>query len=222
MSRDGQRLVGFAMAMGAVLFTLGALGERLLGCAAGPEAEIVTLLKKAERGVELPIGAYGSLASANLQYQRLSVNVDLSAGTAIASGTLDFTGVFAKDTRVSSLGLERVRFSLIKGDWVPIDGVAPRLSAIVQALEGRRRRLEVGDFGETGDTGEITRLRQMSRRAYRSDAWFIRSEREEVEVAEDYRLTGDSPARPTDEKATKRLTLTQDPSGQFFFPNGLL
>lgn len=210
------------MLVGGVLLVLGVLADRLLGFATGPEVDIVTQLKRAERGIDLPVPPYGTLVGVKLQYQRLSVTVDEVARTAVATGTLDFTGVFNRNTRVSSLGLERVTFHYKDGDWVPDATVAPRLVAIVSALEVRKRRLEAGDFGEGGDAAEVARFGQISKRTYRSDAWFIRSEREEVEVAEDYRLTGNGLDRPTDEKATKRLTLTEDEAGRFFFPNGLL
>jgi len=227
VSRDGQRLAGFAVLIGAVLLALGVLGDRMLGVVTGPEVEIITLLKKAERGVDLSVPGGGTLVGAALQYQRLSVTVDPVGQTAVATGTLDFTGVFNRDTRVSSLGLERVPFRYREGSWVAEAGFAPRLVAVVAALEQRRRRLQTGDFGEgsdagAGDPAERDRLLLLTRRTYRSNAWFIRSERHEIEVAEDYRLTGEGLDRPTDEKATKRLTLTEDASGHFFFPNGLL
>ncbi len=226
MARDAQRLLGFVLAIGAVGLTLAVLGGRLLGFAAGPEVELITQLKRAERGVDLPVPPYGTLVSAKLQYQRLSVIVDEPAHTAIVTGTLDFTGVFNRDVQVSSLGLEKIAFVFKDGEWQPSAGVAPRLVAIVQALEVRRRRIEAGDFAteepDAGDPLETARFSAMTRRVYRSDAWYIRSEREEVEVAEDYRLTGDTPDRPIDEKATKRLTLHEDRLGRFFFPRGLL
>lgn len=222
MSRDGQRLLGFALAVGTVLLTLMVLGDRLLGLAAGPEAEIITWLKKAEPGAELSLPPYGTVVGSRLQFERLSVSVNEQHHTAIATGTLDFMGVFNQQTKISSLGLERIRFRHQGGKWVAEAGVAPRLTAIVQALEVRRRRLEAGDLGDRGDLAEIKRLAQMSHRDYRSEAWFIRSERDAVEVAEDYRLVGDAPQRPIDERATKRITLAEDSLGRFFFPNGLL
>ncbi len=237
MSRDLQRLLTFALAMGAVLLVMGVAGQRLFGWAAGPEVEIVTQLKKAERtGVDWSVAPYGELHSLNLQYQRLSVVVEPGAQTAIATGTLDFTGVFTqpdgRQTKVSSLGLERVVFRLQGGDWVAEAQLGPRLCAIVRALEVRRRRLEAGDFfdsgvnpddaGPMGDAAEIARLGGYSKREYRSEAWFIRSERDDVEVAEDYRLVAEAPAKPVDERATKRLTLKATQLGSFFFPNGLL
>lgn len=226
MARDSQRLMGFVLAIGAVLLTLAVLGGRLFGFAAGPEVELITQLKKAERGVDLTVPPYGTLVGSKLQYQRLSVIVDEPAHTAMVTGTLDFTGVFNRDVQVSSLGLEKIAFVFKDGEWQPTAGFAPRLVAIVQALEVRRRRIEAGDFApestDASDPLETARFKAMTRRVYRSDAWFIRSEREEAQVAEDYRLTGDTPERPIDEKATKRLTLHEDRLGRFFFPHGLL
>ena len=168
MPRDWQRLLGFALAIGAVVLVLAVLGGRLLGFAAGPEVELITQLKKAERGVDLGVAPYGTLVGAKLQYQRLSVTVDEPAHTAMVTGTLDFTGVFNRDIKVSSLGLEKVPFVFKDGEWQPVAGVAPRLVAIVQALEVRRRRIEAGDFApeapDASDPLETARCEPLRRR----------------------------------------------------------
>jgi hypothetical protein len=65
-------------------------------------------------------------------------------------------------------------------------------------------------------------LLSLTERRYRSTAWYIRSEREEVTVTEDYRLQGTTPERPVDDKASVRLMLAPSADGEFFFPNGLL
>lgn len=222
MSRDGQRLLGFVVGIAVLALVLAVLGQRVLGLAAGPEVEVITVLKKAERGVEWPIGAYGTLVGTKLQYQRLQVTVDPGGQTALATGTLDFEGVFDARTHVSSLGLERIPFVLKGTDWEPLGTIAPRLTAVVQALEVRRRTLNAKTLETDGGSHSLIELASMRNRTYRSDAWFIRSERTDVEVAEDYRLTGDTRDRPVDEKATKRLSLAEDTLGSFFFPNGLL
>lgn len=221
MARDGQKLLGFVVGIAAIGLVLAVLGQRVLGLAAGPETEIITALKKAERGVEWPVGAYGTLVGAKLQYQRLQITLGPGGQTAIATGTLDFEGVFDARTKVSSLGLERIPFVLKGSDWEPVSTLAPRLTAVVQALEVRRRTLNAQSLDTDGGGLELLELASMRNRTYRSDAWFIRSERAEVDVAEDYRLTGDTRDRPVDEKATKRLSLCEDTLGSFSFRNGL-
>ena len=103
MARDGQKLLGFVVGIAAIGLVLAVFGQRVLGLAAGPETEIITALKKAERGVEWPVGAYGTLVGAKLQYQRLQITLGPGGQTAIATGTLDFEGVFDARTKVSSL-----------------------------------------------------------------------------------------------------------------------
>lgn len=223
MTPEAQRFLGFIAATVALVLAVAVLGPRLLGLAAGPEVELVTRLKKLERTgleVELP---EGTLRSAELQFQRISVTLDAPGTTAFVTCTLDFTGTFQprggpRFTKVSSLGLERFVFTLKDHEWVAAQGEStpPRLAAIVSALEQRRRDLERGQ----GVPPE-SELARMTHRVYSSEAWFIRSEREDVTVSEDYRLTGDSPERPVDEKATKRLSLREDGT-RFRFPDGIM
>jgi hypothetical protein len=202
------RFGGFLLATAALFAAIAVLGPRLLG-AAGPEAEIVTALKRLEQrgiSVELPFGALRSTA---LQYQRLSVTVDASGQQATVTGTLDFVGVLQRPaspfpTSVSSLGLERMRWHRQPdGAWVAERSALPRLLAIVEALERRRAQKE----------REVAP--GASHRAYRVDGWYIRSEREEVMVSEDYRLVEDRPERPIDERGTSRLGLSPAPDGGF-------
>ncbi|MBI3181546.1 MAG: hypothetical protein HYZ28_05345 [Myxococcales bacterium] len=204
---------------------------RLLGIAAGPEAEIITALKKAEAaGFELELPEIGAkLRSRKARFDRISVTFDPAAKAALATATLDFEGALGP-TEVSSLGLERIPFLRTGYQWAPEQGLAPRLSAAVEALERRRRALESGDASALaalcagGDSGvvesaeEVLRLR---RRSYRSLAWFIRSEREEVVVREEYRLQGDTPDRPVDRPGAVRLLL-QSNGREFFFSGGLM
>lgn len=225
MRDDVQKLLAFLAVTFALVAAAVVLLPRFLSFAAGPEGELITELKRAERtGLELPV-AGGTLRGTQVQYQRLSVVVDPAGDRATVTGTLDFTGTFGA-TQVSSLGLERVAFAHHVGGWQPVDGFAPRLQAIVLALEHRRAGLESGALLVTStDAGlapDLARLRSMTHRVYTARAWYIRSEREEVTVSEDYRLQGQRPDRPVDEVGTTRLSLQPASGGQFFFPNGLM
>jgi hypothetical protein len=100
------------------------------------------------------------------------------------------------------------------GDWTAEPSALPRLTTILTTLEQRRRALEADDGGLAWP--------DVTRRALRSEAWFIRSEREAVEIAEDYRLQGTAPDRPVDERATRRLSLQEDTDGGFSFPGGIM
>jgi len=221
---QAQRFLGFLAATVALVVAVAVLGPRLLGVAAGPEVELVTRLKAFERtGLELPVGALGTLHGANVNFQRLSVTLDADGQGATVTSTLDLTGNFERGptsrTTVSSLGLERARYRFRDGAWEPETSDAPRLLAILSALETRRRALE-GD-AVPPDAGAES-LEGMTRRVYTSEAWFIRSERGDVLVSEDYRLEGQRPERPVDEKGTRRLSLVEDAAGLFNFPGGIM
>jgi hypothetical protein len=215
MKNDFQRFLGFVGLTLAVVLVGGALGQRVLFAAAGPDGAIITRMKELERsGLEISSDA-GVLVSTKLQYQRISVTLDAAGTRATVTSTLDFTGLLRRSdasvTRVSSLGLERATYVLDRTEWTPEHTDAPRLLRIVQALDARRVALDTGDA-----------LAPIEHHHWESQAWFIRSERGEVEVAEDYRLTGTTRERPVDEKATRRLSLQEDADGGFSFPGGLM
>ncbi len=219
------KVLGFFAVTVAVGLVLAVLGPRFFSFAGGPEGELITELKRVERiGLTSPVGTLGLLEGLELQYQRLSVSVDPKGDRAVVTCTLDFTGTFRRATKVSSLGLERIAFVRRGGAWEPERGYAPRLTAVVLALEQRRVALQGGEFDVPADGGaaELATLKAMTRRGYTADAWYIRSEREDVTVSEDYRLEGALPDRPVDERGTRRLTLTEGPRGDFLFQNGLM
>lgn len=222
---QAQRALGFLAATVGLALAVAVLGPRLLGAAAGPEAELVTRLKTVERnGLTLALPGVGTLHGTALAFQRISVTLDADGQAATVTSTLDFTGNLAREgelerTRVSSLGLERARYRWTDGDWVPESTDAPRLSAILAALEARRRFLDSGALPP--DAG-LDALREMTRRVYTSEAWYVRSERGEVLVSEDYRLQGDRPDRPVDERGTRRLSLVEDTAGMFNFPGPIM
>jgi hypothetical protein len=223
------KVLGLALAV----VVLGALGvvwmPRLLGKAAGPDVELITHLKEAESaGLELPMLG-GTLKSKKAHFQRLTVTVDGPGKRATVLATLDFTGALGT-TEVSSLGVEKVVFVYDGVDWKPETSLAPRLVAAVSALEKRRRALESGDrvalgrLARAGDAGlgkEADEWLGLLERKLRVDAWFIRLERDQVQVSEQYRLDGFGRDRPFRSAGPRRLDL-QAAEGEFFFPNGLM
>ncbi|MBL8955985.1 MAG: hypothetical protein JNK82_34740 [Myxococcaceae bacterium] len=227
MTDDARRLLGVGLAA-AVLFTALAVAvPRLFGAAAGPEVEILTALKTEEaRGIELDVGLAQPLRSKRVGYQRMSVVV--TGERAVVTATLDFDGT-VNETAVSSLGLERIGFRLEGGDWVPEAGWAPQLVGVVRALEKRRAALEAGDVtglcsgrADSGEASEVAELLAVEGRKVRALNWLIRSEREDVLVTEESRVTGTLPSRPVDDLKTTRLTLQGAAGGEFCFPDGLM
>ncbi|KFE64010.1 hypothetical protein [Hyalangium minutum] len=223
-SEDWSRLGGILIALMA--FVMVALaGPRLLGMAAGPEAEIIAVLKGLEkRGVSLSLpGVPAPLTSKDLHYERITVRVEPGGQRAEVLATLDFTGALG-ETNVSSLGVEQVFFVLRDGDWVPETLAAPRLAAVVRALEARRRALDQGDAaalaqlwgpgeedGGGGSVGvgepELDTVLALKQRRYRAEAWFLRLEREDAVATEHWRLQGDLPSRPVDQQGERHLNL---------------
>jgi hypothetical protein len=231
-SEDWGRLGGIGIAVLAAACVLLFLGSRLLGAAAGPEAEVVTTLKEAEYdGVSLDVpGAGAKLVSKKLQYARISVSVSPDGQRAEAFATLDFEGALGPTT-VSTAGVEVVPFTRQSGRWRPESSVAPRLVAMVAALESRRRALDEGrpealsrlagpgtDGGAGGTWAQVAPLR---RRKVTAQAWYARLERDEVTVTEHYRVEGDLPARPVDTRGERPLLLVRE-GDQFLFSPGLM
>lgn len=215
MNREFQKFLGFAGAVGALVLVVSVLGERFLFSVSGPETAIITRLKGVEReGLEI-ITPVGTLVGGTLQYQRISVSLDADGQGAIVTSTLDFTGVLKRndgaETKVSSLGLEKARYRLVEDAWVPETNDAPRLLSIITALDERRVAIDAG-----------AAYPEIQNRRWVSQAWFIRSERDDVEVAEDYRLTGSTLDKPIDEKSTRRLSLREDGAQRFSFPGGIM
>lgn len=227
--RELQKAGGLAIAVAIFAGLAWVWAPRLLGKAAGPDTELITYLKVLERdGMELPVLG-GTLESTKVHFQRLTVTVDASGRRAVVLGTLDFTGKLGM-TEVSSLGVEKIAFVLQGVDWKPEGTVAPRLVAVVTALEARRRALEAGNRAALGalslqaDAGlgdEAEQWLALLERKLKVDAWFIRLERDEVQVSEQYRLDGFGRDRPFRSAGPRRLDL-RAAGGQFFFPNGFM
>ncbi len=223
MNRELSRFLGFLAAAAALVLTIAVFGARFLGSAGGADGAIITHLKQLERGGAEHDLPWAKLLGPKLQFERISVMLDADGQGATVTSTLDFTGELRRpgntSTRVSSLGLERARYRLVEGQWAPEKTDFPRLLTILETLERRRLALERGDTQPDGGVpfGGVTR------RKYQGLAWYIRSEREEVLVSEDFRFEGVAPDRPIDEKATRRLSLLEDSStGLFSFPDGIM
>lgn len=227
MNDELRRLVGFGVAAALGLTALVLAVPRLLGAAAGPEVEILTALKTAEsKGLELDVGLAQPLTGRGRGFQRISVTVE-SEARALVTATLDFDGKVG-ETEVSSLGAERVPF-VDRGDWEPEAGFAPRLVAVVKALEQRRAALERGELSKLcsgradgGESAELAEWLRVKGRKVRVSRWLIRSERDDVLVTEEWRLSGTLPERPVDVSGARRLLLQVFSGGEFCFPEGLM
>jgi hypothetical protein len=223
------KVLGLAVAV----MLVGGLGivwmPKLLGKAAGPDVELITQLKEAEKeGLDLPVLGL-SLKSKKVHYQRMTVTLDAPGSRATVLATLDFTGDLGT-TEVSSLGVEKIVFTFDGTDWKPQTHLAPRLVAVVSALESRRRALESGNrpalqkLARAPDAGlgaEADAWLELMERKLKVDAWFIRLDRDQVQVSEQYRLDGFGRDRPFRSAGPRRLDL-QAAEGEFFFPNGLM
>jgi hypothetical protein len=229
--------------IGAFALALLATSLPLLALSAGPRAEILTSLKTLEhRGLVLGVpGTSALLRSSKVHYGRLSVAPGEGGAPALAHATLDFEGTLGA-TRVSSLGVEQVPFAPgprtdgAAGRWTPVGRAAPRLVAVVAALEARRQALEAGDrarltaLGPEGTRVEdlrgaaaeaLAQVLAVQGRAYRVEAWFVRLERDEVTVGERWRLQGQGPEGAVDRRGERRLLLKRS-GEEFFFSPGVM
>lgn len=214
---EGQKVLALFLATVTVVGLIVLVGGRALSVAGGVEGELITQLKELEgRGLTVALDG-GVLQSTRLGYQRLHVSLEQPQRPVVV-GTLDFVGALKTDwrrTQVSSVGLERVPFVEEGGALKPAAGWAPRLTALVQLLEARRLAIEAGAPWPTEDPADVALWEQMTERRYEVSGWFIRSEREALDVAEDYRLTGQTKDRPIDVKRTKRLRIVERADGTF-------
>ncbi|WPB74445.1 hypothetical protein KYC5002_36190 [Archangium violaceum] len=234
-AEDWSRMGGVLITVLAVAAAAVLLVPRLLGVAAGPEAEIITALKSTERdGLSLTLPGVGEpLRSQKHHFARITVNVEPGGQRAVAWATLDFDGLLGR-TVISSLGVERVPFVRRGGEWVPENLAAPRLAAVVRALESRRRALEAGDRealeallapGLESSTGggeaELARVMELQRRRYRAETWLLRLERDDAMATEVWRLEGQLPSRPVDERGQRRFSLIRREE-EFLFSSSLM
>lgn len=218
----------------AVLLAGMVLMPRFLGLATGPEVEIITTLKDTEQdALVLPVpGALEPLKSTTHHFARITVTMEPGGERAVAWATLDLIGQMGR-TRVSTLGVERIPFVRRGREWVPEGSWAPRLVAVVRALEARRRALESGEPralealrapGTGSDAGEderISRVMELQRRRYQAQAWYVRLERDEAMASEEWRLEGVLPSRPVEERGERGLSLIRH-AEEFFFSSSLM
>ena len=146
-TEDWSRLGGIVIAVLALGAALAVLRPRACsGAAAGPEAEIITALKEAEHdGLSLPVpGAAVPLVSRSIHFARITVSVapgGRSAPRPAPRWTSRRAGPHRGQHRWG--GADALR-RYADGDWRPEGPLAPRLLAVVTALEARRRALEAG------------------------------------------------------------------------------
>ena len=228
-AQDWSRLGGILIAALAAALALAVVGPRFLGFAAGPEAEIITLLKRTERaGLELTIpGASAPLISREHHFARITVDVEPDGKRATAFATLDYDGRLG-ETTVSSLGVEQVPFVLKDGSWEPETQAAPRLVAVVTALEARRRALDSGNrealtalkAPEAAEPGgpELEQLLRLKQRRYRVEGWYMRLERDGAVATERWQLQGSLPERPVDARGERQLSLVRQAEEFLFSP----
>jgi hypothetical protein len=229
LRRAATFFVVLVVGIGAALLSL----PGLLGAAAGPEAELVTLLKRTEAsGMTVEVaGSPEPLVSTKHRYDRITLEVRPQEQKAEATLTLQLEGKLASAT-VSSLGFERVRFEHVREGWQPEAGLAPQLSGALSALVRRQQALSAGDVdalralaGEgvtvSPERGELQELLALQERRYEVSAWYLRGEREATVVTEHYRVQGNLPDKPVDRRGERRLRLV--PSGtQFTFQDGVM
>lgn len=232
------RFFGLLAVCGAIALCAGVLVSRSWRFSANPEPELIEMLAQTEKpGITQPVeGARAPLISHTHHFDRVTVQLAADGKHAVATSTLDFTGVLGQ-TKVSSLGLERTAFVLGPDGW-KIDGpAAPTLGAVVKALETRRQTLERQDARalaglQLDARGKIpldqeralSALLSLKQVQLDAKAWYIRSDRDTVLVTEEYRLQGISPDRPVDEVGKRRLQLLPAGDGgrEFSFWPGLM
>ena len=188
-----------------IVFAVGGgvlLAYQLVGAAAGPEPELIALLRQTEKdGLRLAVpGGSETLVSTAHHFDRFSVRIGPNGDTAEVACTLDFTGKLGA-TQVSSFGLERTAFEYRGGHWRPVSGLAPFLTQVVGALEAQRRSVAPKAFG------------------YLALAWFIRIERDQAMATEDYQVVQQQDGSA--EKRTRRLRL-QRRDNEFLISEGIL
>lgn len=236
MSLAATRFIAVLLSVVAVGVLLALGAQKLFGAAAGADAELITRLKQSEKsGLSLPIpGAADPLVARSHRYDRFTPWLDPGSGALMMDTTLEFSGRLGR-VEVGGFTSEKLVFRQVDGDWEPVEGYAPSLTAVVKALQARRAAVEQLDLRrldalrlEAGtrpapalDGQELQFLAQLRNRSYNVKAWYIRAEPDEAIVTEDYRLTGDLPDRPVDHQGSRRLTLKRS-GGEFFFSPGIM
>jgi hypothetical protein len=235
-SEDWSRRGGIVIALLAAALAVLVLAPRWLGLATGPEVEIITWLKTTERdGLSLRVpGSAEPVLAQTHHFARITVSLEPGGERAVAWATLDWKGRWGS-LQVSSLGVERVPFVRRGQEWVPEGLPAPRLAAVLRALDARRRALNAGDRDALrallvpgvapdagpGETAELERILSLRKRHFQVDAWYVRLERDDALATEVWRLEGELPSRPVDDRGQRPLSLIRREE-EFFFSPGLM
>ena len=230
--RRGLRAVGVLAALALAAGLTWTLLPRLLSVAGGPEPEVLTQLKLAERDLPaMPVtGADAAFVPTRLHFDRISVAVEGERATAVA--TLDARGRLGP-VEVSSLGRERIAFVRRAGRWQPEGVLAPSLRGALSALALRAQLL-----GGQSPDALSTLVAPADRERVVSDPrlppilgtpghtwvperWYLRSEREGVTATEEAVLH--RPGRPPETRAGRfRLLPSTEEGGRFVFEGGVL
>jgi len=228
--RRATRAVAVLLGLAAIAGVTWAFLPRMLGAAGGPEPELLAALRTAELArAAVPIAGAPAFTPRSLRFDRFTVRVEGDRASVVA--TLDAAGT-SGPVEVSSLGRERVQFVRRGGLWEPDGPIAPALSGALAALWRRAALLsgsEVEALGPLvvpadreralGDArlGAVLRVTQ---HRWEPRAWYLRSERGEVQVTEEAVLTS---ASRDPEPRTGRLRLLPDgEAGVFVFAGTLL
>jgi hypothetical protein len=225
------RALGFVFVFVLLLGGLALLFPGLMDVAGGPDVQVLAALKETEpEGLRVPVAGYSEpLLSTRHGYTRIAIVGAAPGGDSELTATLDLTGNLGP-IEVSSLGVEKLRFRREGSAWKPVEGWAPALAEALALLEKRRKALEDGKISAIeslvrpqdralamADPALKTLLALKGRKLV-LHRLFLRSEREEMLVTEEDRLTGDLPDRPVDEKRSHRLRLVRDGREFFFTP----
>lgn len=228
--RRGTRAVAVLVGLAALAGAVWALLPRMLGAAGGPEPELVSALRTAELS-RAPIAVAGAPAfePRSLHFDRFSVTVDGDRASVVA--TLDASGA-SGGVQVSSLGRERVAFVRRSGRWEPDGPVAPALAGALATLWRRAGVLSAGPVEALGPLVTAVdreralsdaRLEPVLRRPdhrWEPSAWYLRSERGEVLVTEEARLT--AAGREPEPRTSRLRLLSSTDAGVFVFAGPLL
>lgn len=238
MPTASARYFGLIVSVGVIALLAAVLVSRFAGIAAAdPEGELISQVKRLEKdGLTLEIpGAPEPLVSSEVRYDRFSIWYEPGADRAWAACTLELRGKLG-GIEVGAVTVEKIPFVRDGRSWIAERGYAPQLQAVLTALVRRRNALakldpeqlsallepNARDAGAPLDRDPDLRFLSAIRdRRYDVKAWYLRAEREDATVTEDFRLQGALPDRPVDQQASRRLTLKRTGS-EFLFSPGLM
>jgi hypothetical protein len=173
-------------------------------------------------------GTAAKLQPEKVRFDRIHVSTDDKGERATATATLDWVGTLG-EVRVSSLGLERLTFLRESKGWRSPDSWAPGLRGACAALAARLLALNGADSQQI--LALLDRPREqvdpalqdflaLDDRHYRTKAWYLRLERDEAIVTEDYELSGkDKLGQPVRQTGQRRLGLVRRGEAFRFWPS---